>query len=169
MIPRLSGAGGTPVTGRVAMPFGRGSPSIGSPNALITRPSRPSPTGANNSVPVEITSVMLESPNRSPIGVSTATSSRIPITSAMTRRPVSGSTRWQSSPMRAPLAVAWMMTPRRRRTRPLRDRGALSRIFSYRLGRTEVRRSSILKRSAVIASRLVKRRRSRRRSRPVAF
>jgi hypothetical protein len=51
----------------------------------------------------------------------------------------------------------------------LRDRGALSRIFSYRLGRTEVRRSSILKRSAVIASRLVKPRRSRRRWRPVAF
>ena len=98
------------------------------------------------------TSVKLERPNRSPIGVSTATSSRSPITSAMTRRPVAGSTRWHSSPMRASVAVAWTMTPSRRRTRPLRDRGALSRTFSYRRGRTE-RRSSILKRSAVMAHR----------------
>ena len=62
--------------------------------------------------------------------------------------------------LRAPLAVAWMMTPRRRRTRPLRDRGALSRTFSYKLGRTEVRRSSMLKRP-VMESCLVKQRRAR--------
>ncbi|WP_242495680.1 hypothetical protein [Salinicola tamaricis] len=59
----------------------------------MTRPSSASPTATPWARPVAITSLRVERPWSSPIGESTASSSSKPITSAATRRPLTGSRR----------------------------------------------------------------------------